>query len=47
MGDAGSVIEPSTGSGEASVKSDLADSVAHSANRLKKFMVTIVNKLQI
>lgn len=46
MGDAGSAIESSPGSGEASVKRNLADSIAHSAKRLNKFMITTVNKLQ-
>ncbi len=46
IGDAGSVTKSSPGRGEASGKSDLANSVAHSANTLKKFMIKTVKKLQ-
>ncbi len=46
-GDASSAIEASPGRGEAFEKNDLADSVAHSAKRLKKFMFTTVKKLQL
>jgi len=40
MEDASPVTKPSRGRGEAPVKSDMADSVAHSAITLKKCMIT-------